>query len=67
MMEREITVWDIGVPKWGKMITLLWTDENGYSLERREYELKAGKIQIELPKTCGVILKYNNCKNDTLL
>ncbi len=67
MMEREITVWEIGVPKWGKMITLLWTDENGYSLERREYELKAGKIQIELPKTCGVILKYNNCKNDTLL
>lgn len=65
-LEKEITVWEIGVPEEGKMETLLWTDENGYSLERREYEIKAGKIQIELPKTCAVILKYKNCKNDTL-
>ena len=65
-LEREITVWEIGTPQSGWMEALLWTDENGYSLERKTYEIKAGKIQIELPKTCAVILKYSNCKNDTL-
>lgn len=65
-LEKEITVWEMGIPRRGKMAVLLWTDESGYSLERKEYELKAGKIQITLPKTCGVILKYINCKNDTL-
>ena len=72
MIEREIIVWEIGIPQWGRMETLLWSDENGYNLETREYEIKAGKIQIQLPKTCGVILKYkaaceeNTCKNDTM-
>ena len=65
-LEREITVWEVGIPQSGWMEALLWTDENGYSLERKTYEIKAGKIQIELPKTCAVILKYSNCKNDTL-
>lgn len=65
-LEREITVWEIGIPQSGWMEALLWTDENGYNLERKTYEIRAGKIQIELPKTCAVILKYSNCKNDTL-
>lgn len=55
---REITVWEIGTPKTGRMVTLLQSDESGYSLQRREYEMYAGKITIELPKTSGTILKY---------
>ena len=40
-----------------KMKILLQTDENGYTMESREYEVKAGKIRIELPKTSATILK----------
>lgn len=57
-IEREITVWELGIPKQGTMQTLLWTDESGYHLKAQEYEIKAGKIKIKLPGTCGVILKY---------
>ena len=57
---KEVFVWDLGTPKHGRMKVLLWTDENGYSMERDGYEVVAGKIRIELPRTCAVILKYVN-------
>lgn len=57
-ISRDINVWEIGIPRAGKMVTLLQTDENGYTLTGKEYEVKAGKIQIELPKTSAMILKF---------
>ena len=56
-IEREIFVWDLGTPKHGKMRALLWTDENGFS-DGQEYEVVSGKIHVQLPKTCAVILKF---------
>lgn len=56
-IEREIFVWDLGTPKHGKMKALLWTDENGFS-DGQEYEVVSGKIHVQLPKTCAVILKF---------
>lgn len=55
---KDLNVWEIGIPRTGKMVTLLQSDENGYTLTGQEYEIKAGKIHIELPKTSAVILKY---------
>lgn len=55
---KDVYVWDLGTPKHGKMQVLLWTDEHGYSLGRDGYEVVSGKIRIELPRTCAVILKY---------
>lgn len=57
-IERQLFVWDLGTPKHGKMKTLFWTDENGYAMEGPEYEVVGGRIRVELPKTCAVILKY---------
>ena len=54
---KEVSVWELGISKTGKMKILLQTDENGYTMESREYEVKAGKIRIELPKTSATILK----------
>ena len=56
-IEREIFVWDLGTPKHGRMKALLWTDENGFS-DGQEYEVVSGKIHVQLPKTCAVILKF---------
>ncbi len=56
-MERQVFVWDLGTPKHGLMRALLWTDENGYS-EWQQFEVVGGRIQVTLPKTCAVILKY---------
>ena len=56
-IEKQVLVWILGTPKHGKMRALLWTDENGYSAGQ-EFEVVGGKIKIQLPKTCAVILKY---------
>ena len=55
---KEISVWELNIPKTGKIQTILQTNENGYTLEGAEYEIKAGKIRVELPKTSATILKY---------
>lgn len=54
---KRVFVWEIGMPKVGRMKVLIQTDENGYHLDGQEYEVYAGKITIELPKTSAVILK----------
>ena len=55
---KEINVWELGTPKRGKMKIILQSHENGYLLQGQEYELYAGKITIEMPKTSATILKF---------
>ncbi|MGN0168074.1 MAG: glycoside hydrolase family 13 protein [Acetatifactor sp.] len=57
-IQRQLFVWDLGTQKHGKMKTIFFTDENGYTMEGPEYELSGGKIRVELPRTCAAILKY---------
>ncbi len=54
---KEVSVWELGTPKVGKMKILLQSHEGGYTLNGAEYEIKAGKVKIELPKTSATILK----------
>lgn len=54
---KEVSVWELGIPKTGKMKVLIQTHENGYSMEPVEYEIKAGKVHVELPKTSAMVLK----------
>lgn len=56
-ISKRIFVWELGTPKHGLMRVLMWTDENGFWKDQ-EYVLRAGAIQIDLPRTCAVILKY---------
>ena len=55
---KEVTVWEVGTPKEGKMRCLIQTTKEAYSLEETEYEVHAGKIQITLPPFSGTILKF---------
>ena len=57
-IKKDLIVWPLGIPKSGRMKTLLTTDERGYSLEVREYDIRAGKITLEMPPTSSVILKF---------
>jgi len=54
---KRVFVWELEMPKVGKARTLIRTDESGHHLDGQEYEVNAGKIMIELPKTSAVILK----------
>ena len=55
---KEIHVWEIGTPKTGKMKVILQSRDDGYCMEGAEYEIKAGKILIEMPQTSATILKF---------
>lgn len=54
---REISVWELEIPKDGRMQILLQSDEKGYYLYGQKYALHAGKLTIELPQTSATILK----------
>lgn len=54
---REISVWEIGVPKSSRMTVLFTTDEAGYTQGGKEYEVNAGKIKVEMPANSAWILK----------
>lgn len=58
-VSKEVSVWQLGIPKEGILKQLMITDENGFSFERREHLVISGKIDIKLPKTSAVILKYS--------
>ena len=55
---KEVSVWELGIPKKGIMRTLLSTSSSGHELFGEEYEIVAGKINIELAPNSAYILKY---------
>ena len=57
-LNRVVTVWEAGTRKEGIMVQLIMSHENGYTTEPVEYPVRAGKIQITLPKTSAVVLKF---------
>ncbi len=57
-LSKDVTVWEAGIPKAGRMKMLLQTTEQGYTLPGTEYELQMGKINVEMPPFSAVILKF---------
>ncbi len=60
--QKEVSVWELGIPKTGKMRTLLRTDVNGYSLQGPEFVIKGGKIHLEMRPFSAFILKFDSEK-----
>ena len=54
---KTVTVWEAGVAKEDKMVSLIQTTQEGYSLDPKEYTVHGGKIEITLPPFSGTILK----------
>lgn len=63
-MFREVSVWELGIPKSGIMEMLLQSYRDGYTLECVEYEITEGRIRIELPAFSGTILRNRKTEND---
>ena len=59
--ERTLTinVRRIGVPEGASMKRIMLTDEGGYDLGIREYEVKNNVLGLTIPKTSAMILCYN--------
>lgn len=61
-LHDEISVWELGIPKETVLQQLIYSDENGFSVEKKEHLVLAGKLTIHMPKTSGIILRYKATK-----
>ena len=52
----DLSVWAVGVPKYGTLHQIMFTSESGYSLLPVRYSVNNGRLDITLPKTSAVIL-----------
>lgn len=59
-ISKEMTVWELGIPREAKMTRLLYTFEDGFDAEPMTYEVIAGRINVTLPKTSAMVLQYVN-------
>ena len=55
---REIYVSDLGIPTEAMLNQLILTDENGYTIQSKQYPVINGKLKITLAKTSAVVLKH---------
>ncbi len=52
----ELPVWELGVADGQKMVRLMLTRADGYNAGMESYEVKDGKISLELPGGAGILL-----------
>lgn len=57
-VEKEITVWYLGIPKEGVMKQLILTTDAGFTTEQKEHPVIAGKVKLTLPPTSALMLRY---------
>ena len=55
---KDLSVWEIGIPKETILHQLMLSSDEGFTTEKREYPVIGGKITITLPKTSAVVLKH---------
>ena len=57
-VEKELSVWDLNVPKESVMKRLILTSEEGFDTQPVEYPVIGGRVKISLPKTSALVLEY---------
>ncbi|MDO4332965.1 MAG: alpha-glycosidase [Eubacteriales bacterium] len=57
---KEVSVWELGIPKAAWLKRLIFTDERGFNVEPVTYRVEAGKISVTMPKTSAMVLRYVN-------
>lgn len=53
----NLSVWEVGVPKYGILEQALFSHDAGYSLAPVHYEVENGRLDITLPRHSALILK----------
>lgn len=57
---KTFSVWNLGVPKECMMEVLIETHDKGFSVEKRQVPVVAGKVTLNLKATSGIILHYSD-------
>ena len=59
---KEMTVWELGIPREAEMTRLMFTSEKGFSTEPEICEVTAGRINVTMPRTSAMVLQYTNAE-----
>lgn len=57
-LQKEISVWELGVPKDSVLVQKMYSDEHGFQTEEREHLVLGGKMNLHMPKTSALVLRY---------
>ena len=55
---KELSVWELGIPRDCTLQRLILTGERGYDINPIEIEVSAGRITVTMAKTSSMILQY---------
>ncbi len=55
---KEISVWQLGIPREAMMTRVMFTDREGFSDRQISYPVHAGKVTVTLPPESGIVLRY---------
>ena len=59
-VEKEINVWQLGIPRTALMRRLIMTDAAGFSLEPEDYTVTSGKISIVAAPQSAMVIRYHH-------
>jgi alpha-glucosidase len=57
-VEKDLSVWDLNVPKEAVMKRLILTSEEGFDTSPVEYAVIGGRVKVSMPKTSALVLEY---------
>ena len=57
-IDREISVWELGVPKESVLVRQIYTEEAGFKTVPKEYMVISGKITVHMSKFSAMILRH---------
>ena len=57
---KEVSVWELGIPREAQMTRLMLTDREGFHTEPVIYPVNAGKVTVTLPPASGIVLQHKD-------
>ncbi len=61
---KELSIWQLGIPREAILRQLILTSYEGFTTEKKEYPIIAGKLMITLPPKSAVVLKHYQPDNE---
>lgn len=55
---KKISVWELGIPKHAVLTRIMLSTEDSFTTEEAQIEVINGCIELQMPKTSAVVLKY---------
>ena len=57
-LAKEISVWELGIPRDAILERVMLSDENGFTTEEANAKVCNGKVYLEMPKTSVMVFAY---------